>query len=83
MGRKNRHRGCRELSQDTIRDILADNPSQRHHPATHTGMNIEHFMVCEHFMPPQPTESDKACARAGMVCDRIIAELDEYLSQRK
>lgn len=76
MGRKNRRLRNKELGPDVIKRILADNPSERHHPATHTGMNIEHLMVCEHFIPPQPTESDKACARAGMVCDRIIAELD-------
>lgn len=75
MGRKNRRRGGRELSQDVIKDILTDNKQEL------GGMRIEHVMVCEHFEPPKESEADKACHRAGIVCDRIIAELDNELGR--
>lgn len=72
MGRKNRRRGGKELGADVIRDILADNKPK-------TGFDIETVMVCEHFEPPQESEADKACRKAGIVCDRIIAELENEL----
>lgn len=64
MGRKNNRRGCRQLGQDVIDDILSDGarkPQERD------------------FTKNEQTEADRAYAHAAEVCDRIIRELDEQL----
>lgn len=68
MGRKNNRRGCRQLGQDVINDILEEGarkpqPDPKNPPAAKDA----------------PTEADRAYANAVEVCDRIIRELDEQL----
>lgn len=78
MGRKNRRRSGRELDQDFVREILTGKPTIHcFRPVSRPeGMRVEAVIVED---PPKESEADKACRRAGLVCDRIIAELDAQL----
>lgn len=69
MGRKNNRRGCRPLNQDVIADILAEGTKK---PQTTTEATTA--------AKTEPTEADRAHARAVEVCDRIVRELDEILT---
>lgn len=78
-GRRNRRRGCRELSQDTIRDILADNPSETlRYKTLPRAADPNAAVIINHHAEPSP--ADQAYTHAVETCDSIIAELDEYLS---
>ena len=82
MGRKNRRRGGRELDQDFVREILTG--KQTIHcfkPVSRPeGMRVEAVIVEG---PIIESAADKACRWAGLVCDRIIAELDEELRRNE
>lgn len=68
MARKNNRRGCRQLGQDVIDDILSDGVRKHQtDPGTPSAAKNE------------PTEADQAYANAVEVCDRINRELDEQL----
>lgn len=76
MGRKHNRRGCRPLNHDVITDILAEG-SKRPHPSPPVGSAT--FPATGKVKNDQPTEGDRAHARAVEVCDRIIRELDNQL----
>lgn len=66
MGRKNRRRGGKGLGADEIRDIME----------SVKGMKLETVIIDD---PAMPSKADIAYQRASNTCDRIIAELDDYL----
>lgn len=85
MGRKNRRRGGRELSQELIREILTDNPTLH---VTRTvsrpeGMRTEAVIIDDPVPPTKAemlsSEADRLYMSAAKTCDRIIGELDEEL----
>ena len=83
MGRKNRRLGNKELGPDVIKRILADNKPTMHVTKTEPrsqGMRVEAVIVDD---PARPSEADRLYQIEVQACDRIIAELDEYLSKRK
>lgn len=80
MGRKNNRRGCRQLGQDVIAGILAEGSERPHPSPPDSGAT---FPEAGKVHNEQPTQADRAHARAVEVCDRISRELDEIITGGK
>lgn len=79
MGRKNRRLGNKELGQDVIKRILADNKPTMHVTKTEPrsqGMRVEAVIIDD---PATPSAADRQYHHARTACDRILAELDQEL----